>query len=91
MRCSDGVMETMRHPRTGETIDAGWILYPCAMIVEETAFCCETYGTEGTAFADDGAGDLFLLKGDGTVVCFDPIDGAESPAAGSLAEFYRIS
>lgn len=90
LRRSDGVMETMAHPQTGEVIPVSWIIYPCSMIAEETAFYRETYNAEGTAFSSDGAGNPFLLKSDGTVVRFDAIDGAEVFAACSLSDFYRI-
>ena len=90
LRRSDGVMETMAHPQTGEVIPVSWIIYPCSMIAEETAFYRETYNAEGTAFSSDGAGNPFLLKRNGTVVRFDVIDGTEVPAGRSLSDFYRI-
>ena len=89
LRQSDGLMETMVHPRSGEVIPVGWVIYPGAMMAEETDFYRETYGVEGTVFATDGAGSPYLLKRGGRVVRFDPIDGEETPAAGSLAEFFR--
>ncbi len=91
LRQSDGVMETMVHPRSGEVIPVGWVIYPGAMMAEETVFYRETYGVEGTAFATDGAGSPYLLKRGGQVVHFDPIDGEEVFAAGSLVKFFRCS
>lgn len=90
LRVSDGLMETMVRPGTGEVIPVSWIVYPRAMMAEETGFYRETYGLEGIVFSDDGAGNPFLLKNDGAVVRFDAIDGEEVPVAGSLAEFFRI-
>ncbi len=88
-RC-DGVMETMIHPQTGKVIPISWIIYPCSMIAEETAFYRKTRSAEGTVFSSDGAGNPFLLKRNGTVVRFDVIDGTEVPAGRSLSDFYRI-
>lgn len=90
LRRSDGVMETMVHPQASEVIPVSWIICPCLMITEETAFYRETYNAEGTVFSSDGAGNPFLLKSDGTVVRFDAIDGEEVFAARSLSDFYRI-
>jgi hypothetical protein len=86
----DGVMETMIHPQTGKVIPISWIIYPCSMIAEETAFYRKTRSAEGTVFSSDGAGNPFLLKRNGTVVRFDVIDGTEVPAGRSLSDFYRI-
>ena len=90
LRVSDGVMETMPDPVTGEALSVGWVLYPCAMMLEESSFYHAEYGLSGTVFAGDGGGCPYLLKGDGTVTCYNAIDGEEEPAAKSLSDFYRL-
>ena len=70
----------MIHPQTGKVIPISWIIYPCSMIAEETAFYRKTRSAEGTVFSSDGAGNPFLLKRNGT----------EVPAGRSLSDFYRI-
>ena len=88
LRVSNGIEETMLHPKTGEQISIGWVVYPYDMMMEENSFYKEEYGLDGFVFADNGAGEPYLLKADGTVACYDPICGEESRAAASLSEFF---
>lgn len=88
LRISNGIEETMLHPKTGERMSIGWIVYPYEMMLEENSFYQQEYGIEGFVFSDNGAGEPYLLKADGTVACFDPICGEESRAAESLSSFY---
>ena len=86
---SNGIMETMLHPETGERLSIGWIIYPYEMIREESSFYHEEYGIEGVVFASDGAGDPYILKPDGRVIRLDPTCGEEIGEASSLREFYK--
>ena len=87
---SNGIMETMLHPETGESLSIGWIIYPYEMIREESSFYREEYGVEGVVFTSDGAGDPYILKPDGRVMRLDPTCGEETGEAGSLREFYKV-
>lgn len=89
MRTANGIRETMPDPETGETMPIAWILYPYEEIVKASEFFRDEYGIEGTVFADDGAGNPYILKSDGSVTLFDAVDGEESTAADSLADFFR--
>ena len=84
---SDGVMETMRHPVTGETERVGWIVYPLSEMVRWTGFYREEYGIDGVVFSDDGAGNPYYLKPDGKIYLWD--SGGETAAADSMREFFE--
>ena len=86
---SNGIMETMLHPNTGERLSIGWIIYPDEMMREESSFYREEYGIEGVVFATDGAGDPYIFKPDGRIIRLDPTCGEEAEEAGSLREFYE--
>lgn len=86
---SNGIGETMLHPKTGKEMKITWIVYPYEMIVEWTAFFAANYGIEGVVFADDGAGDPYIIKSDGTITCFNGIDNEESKIADTLFEFLK--
>lgn len=90
LRIADGVRETMPNPETCEPIPIAWILYSCEEIIKASEFYRDEYGIKGTVFADDGAGNPYILKSDGSVTLFDAIDGEESTIADSLEEFYQI-
>lgn len=89
LRTANGIRETMPDPETGETMPIAWILYPYEEIVKESKFFRDEYGIEGTVFTDDGAGNPYILKSDGSVTLFDAVAGEESTAADSLADFFR--
>ena len=86
---SDGIYETMPDPRTGETLLIGWIVCPCEMIRSDTAFYEAEYGIDGVVFSYDGAGNPFILKPDGAVMCFNAIDGEEVKVSNSLSDFWQ--
>ena len=88
LRESNGISETMLHPKTFEPIDIAWVLYPYEQILEGTALLLEDHGVEGWNFADDGADCLYLRKADGSISCYDQLERTETRAAGSLEEFY---
>lgn len=89
LQVSNGITETMQHPKTGEQIAITWILYPYERIVEETDFYKNEYGIEGVIFTGDGAGSSIVLKPDGKVTCYDVLDDEETQIADSLADFYK--
>ena len=88
LRISDGIAETTPDPAGGGDLTISWVLYPLAQMLEETAFYREEYGLEGAVFATDGCGNPFLMKPGGSIVCYDAIDGTETAAAPSLADFF---
>lgn len=77
----------MRHPKTGEKICIGWILYSYEMMCEWSSYYRNEYGVTGTVFADDGADCSYFLKSDGRIVCLDSMDGIETEIAVSLKEY----
>lgn len=81
----------MANPKTGEIMPIGWIVYPYEMIRSDTAFYRAEYKIDGIVFSDDGAGNPFILKLNGAVVCFNAIDGEEVKAANSLSEFWAAN
>ena len=85
---SDGILETMTVPKTGERITIGWIIYSYEMIQKETAYYNEEYGIEGTVFSDDGAGNPYYILDD-KIYQFNPIDNESELVADSLEEFYK--
>lgn len=91
LHVSDGICEMMANPKTGEIMPIGWIVYPYEMIRSDTAFYRAEYKIDGIIFSDDGAGNPFILKPDGAVVCFNAIDGEEVKAANSLSAFWTAN
>lgn len=85
---SDGILETMVIPKTGERITIGWIIYSYDMIQKQTAFYKDEYGIEGTVFSDDGTGNPYYIL-DGKIFQFDPIDNESEFIADSLEDFYK--
>ena len=85
---ADGILETMEHPKSGEKMTIGWIIYSYDMIVKQSAFYKEEYGLDGTVFSDDGAGNPYYILND-KIYQFDPIDNESELKASSLEEFYR--
>lgn len=86
---SNGISETMYLPHTEEKTTIGWILYPYEMIQQWTAFYAVQYSIQGTVFSDDGAGCPYILKGDGSITCFNGIDNEESKIADTLSDFFQ--
>ena len=85
---SNGIQETMLHPKTGEQIVIGWIVYSYEEMIKSTNLYKEEYCLSGVVFCDDGAGNPFYLL-DGKVYEFDPIDNESSLVAGSIEEFFE--
>ena len=84
---SNGIKETMNHPKTGELMYIGWIIYSYEEMIRATEYYKKEYGISGIVFADDGAGDPFYLEED-KVYCFDVIDNESEWKADSLSEFF---
>ena len=66
-----------------------WILYSYDEMMIESSFYQENYGIEGFVFADNGAGEPYVLKPDGTITCYNAIDDEEIQVADSLSDFYK--
>lgn len=88
LKQSNGIQETMIHPKTGEEMVIGWIIYSLDEIVKKTKYYKDEYGIDGVVFSGDGAGNPFYLL-DGKVYEFDPIDNESELKADSLEEFYK--
>ena len=86
---SNGIQETMIHPKNGEEIVIGWIVYSLEEIQRETQYYKEEYGINGIVFSGDGAGNPFYIS-DGKIYEFDPIDNESILKADSLEEFYKL-
>lgn len=85
---SNGIMETMIHPKTGEMMEIGWIIYPYDEIKKWSSYYQNEYGLSGVVFSDDGAGNPLYLF-DGKVYEYDSIDNESEIIADSLEEFFR--
>ncbi len=86
---TNGIQETMIHPKTGEEMVIGWIVYSLDEIKKETQFYKEEYGINGVVFSGDGAGNPYYIL-DGKIYEFDPIDNESILKADSLEEFYVL-
>ena len=86
---SNGIKETMIHPKTGKEMAIGWIVYSYDEIIRSTGYYKEEYGLSGVVFSDDGAGNPYYLS-EGKVYEFDPIDIESSLKADSLEAFYKV-
>lgn len=86
---SDGIEEVIAVGDRNESI--GWILYSYEMIKNNTEYYAMEYGINGYIFSDDGAGNVFVMKEDGSVYLFDAIDGEEEFFAESLVDFWDIN
>lgn len=89
LKISNGIDETMLEPNTGERISITCVLYSYEQIVRESELYQKEYGIEGFIFTDDGAGNSYVLKSDGTVTCYNVLDDEEVQIAGSLYDFYK--
>ena len=77
---TNGIQETMIHPKTGEQIEIGWIVYSYDEMIRATNYYRNEYGLSGTVFSDDGAGNPYYILDD-KIYEYDPID---TLAAGCL-------
>ena len=86
---TNGIQETMIHPKTGEEMVIGWVVYSLDEIKKETQFYRKEYGINGVVFSSDGAGNPYYIL-DGKIYEFDPIDNESILKADSLEEFYKL-
>ncbi|MBO4866109.1 MAG: SMI1/KNR4 family protein [Ruminococcus sp.] len=89
LRISNGILETMPHPKTGEIMDIYYIVDPFDDILSETERYRKVHGGEGVAFAGNGAGDSYVLKPDGKIFLMDYIDEEEEFCAENLTDFFE--
>ena len=84
---ANGIKETMIHPKTGEQMEIGWIVYSYDEINDATNYYKNEYGLSGTVFSDDGAGNPYYIYGD-KIYEYDPIDKESYLKAESLIDFF---
>ncbi len=89
LRISDGILETMPHPKTGEIMDIYYIVDTFENILSETKRYREEHVGEGFVFAGNGAGDSYVLKPDGKIFLMEYIDNDEEFCAESLSAFFE--
>lgn len=88
LKVSNGIMETMVHPSTGELLNIGWIIYPIEEILENSEYYQKEYAVDGVVFSDDGAGDPLYVKRDGKVYLLNVIGREEECIADSLRDLF---
>ena len=86
---SDGIEEVITVRDRKESI--GWILYSYEMIKNNTKYYTTEYGINGYIFSDDGAGNIFIVKEDGSIYLFNAIAGEEKYFAESLVKLWDIN
>ncbi len=84
---ANGIQETMIHPKTGEQIEIGWIVYSYDEIIDATNYYKNECGLSGTVFFDDGAGNPYYIYDD-KIYEYDPIDKESYLKAESLIDFF---
>ncbi len=89
LKVSNGINEVMKHPVTGKTEVIGSLVYPISEILNQTEHYKSETGGDGYVFADNGAGDHYILKPDGSIALYEYMDMSETPnIAGSLYDFF---
>ena len=89
LHISDGILETMPYPKTGEIMDIYYIIDTFENILSETKRYREEHDGEGVVFAGNGAGDSYVLKPDGKIFLMEYIDNDEEFCAESLSAFFE--
>lgn len=84
---TNGIQETMIHPKTGEKMEIGWIVYSYDEIIYATNYYKKEYGLSGTVFSDDGAGNPYYIYDD-KIYEYNPIDNESYLKAESLDDFF---
>lgn len=87
---SNGIQETIAVAQTDQPVVIGWIIEPYDMMMSDTAFYRSVYKIDGVAFATDGAGNPFIIKPNGTIICFNGIENDETEVADSLSDFFEV-
>ena len=85
---SNSILETMHLPATGETIEISWIVYSHEMMIEWTDFYATNYNIEGVVFSDDDD-NVYIIKPDNTITCYNTIENIETKIADSLFDFFQ--
>ena len=84
---TNGIQETMIHPKTGEPMEIGWIVYSYDEMIRATNYYRNEYGLSGTVFSDDGAGNPYYILDD-MVYEYYPIDNESNLMAETIIEFF---
>lgn len=84
---TNGIQETMIHPKTGEQMEIGWIVYSYDEMIRATNYYRNEYGLSGTVFSDDGAGNPYYILDD-KIYEYDPIDNESYLKAKTLIDFF---
>ncbi|MDE6592188.1 MAG: SMI1/KNR4 family protein [Oscillospiraceae bacterium] len=89
LKVSNGINEVIKHPVTGKTEVIGSLVYPLSEILSQTEYYESETGGGGYVFADNGAGDHYILKPDGSIALYEYMDMSETPhIADSLYDFF---
>ena len=79
----------MKHPVTGKTEGIGSLVYSLSEILSQTGHYKSETGGDGFVFTDNGAGDHYILKPDGSIALYEYMDMSETPnIADSLYDFF---
>ncbi len=89
LKISNGINEVMINPKTNKVMVIDRIIYSFSEIKNETEHYKYEMGGEGFVFADNGAGDFYVLKPDGHITIYEYFELSESYAADSLYDFYK--
>ncbi len=88
LKVSNGIEEIMTNPNTDKKIVINHIIYTFSEI--KTYTDCYSYedNIEGFVFADNGIGDVYVLKPDGSITLYEESYQSETPEADSLWDFF---
>lgn len=88
LKVSNGIEEIMTNPNTNKKIVINHIIYTFSEI--KTYTDCYSYedNIEGFVFADNGIGNVYVLKPDGSITLYEESYQSEIPEAESLWDFF---
>lgn len=89
LKQTNGILEGMINPNTGQFEAISWIVYSYNMILEESEFYKDNYSIAGVVFSDDGAGNPYYMKSDAKIYYYEIADAEENLVANSLIEFFK--
>ncbi|MDO4155211.1 MAG: hypothetical protein Q4D37_00355 [Oscillospiraceae bacterium] len=89
LKVSNGIDETMKDPNTNQTMVIDSIIYTFSEIKNETEHYRSEFGGDGFVFADNGAGDFYVRKPDGSIALYEYSYLSESYEADSLWDFFH--
>lgn len=89
LKVSNGIDEIMTNPNTNKKIVINHIIYTFNEI--KTYTDCYSYedSIEGFVFADNGIGNVYLLKPDGSITLYEESYRSEMHEADSLWDFFN--